>query len=161
MRRFPGIPLEPDDNPLILTDTDRGTLAGLDVEIASIQHKKILLLRKAARESGLTAPSLEELRSKSGKPFQELKRHSDYSYRKAVVRRNTKPVNFIEESAYLCQPMYAEMMPKGMIEECDWVKGNPAREVYDNIGPLSGSAGTEYYCKICGTLIGRYRGIVS
>ncbi len=159
MRRFPGIPLEPDDNPLILTDVNRGTLAELDAEIAGIQHKKILLLRKAARESGLTAPSLEELKSKSGKPFRELERQS--SYKKAVVRRGTRPVNFIEESAYLCQPMHAEMMPKGIIEECGWVKGNPVGGAYDNIGPLSGSAGIEYYCKICGTLIGRYRGIVS
>ena len=156
MRRLPGIP--PDNNPLILTDADERALGELNAEIVGIQHKKILLLRKAARESGLTAPSLEELRSKSGKPFQKLKQQSDY--RKAVVRRDTQPVNFIEESAYLCQPMYAEMTPKGMTEECGWVKGNPVGGAYDSIGPLSGSAGIDYYCKICGTLIGRYRGIV-
>jgi hypothetical protein len=26
---------------------------------------------------------------------------------------------------------------------------------YDEIGPLSGSSGTEYYCNLCGDSIGR------
>jgi len=159
MARFPYIPGLPDDNPLILSEEEKQELARFNSQLSKIQGDKITYLREIARRKGITASTLKELKSKSGKPFVEVKSKRTFGqdYRTAAVKGEVpaelKKLNLpmqIRETAYLCHEMYS----KKKTDSCGWVKGNPIARSYDDIGILSGSAGTQFYCKICNKMIG-------
>jgi len=124
-----------------LTDKQKSEIAQLELASLAAQAKRVEILRKAARESGVTAESLDELRTENGQPFVEVGRVYG-GYRQAVS---------LGERAYFCRPQY---MPEG--PGCDWVIGEPVERQYDEIGVLAGSAGTRYYCRICGQQIGEF-----
>jgi hypothetical protein len=131
----------PDNTPsLKLNKEEQAELAEINTELASLGHKKLQIIRSAAKRQGIAADKLSDLKSESGRPFVEEK--IEKTFKLAVVRKESE----ILEVAYLCfEPQNG----------CGWVKGNPEYKNYDDIGFLSGSAGTEYYCKICGKTLGR------
>jgi hypothetical protein len=66
--------------------------------------------------------------------------------RTAIIKEyftNEKRQFYIADSAYFCNM------------GCNWVLGVPETGNYDDIGFLSGSAGVNFYCKICGMHIGQ------
>ena len=152
MRQFLPVRSEPDEYPLVLDEEDKNKLRELDEKISRAKIQKILILREAARRRGLIADRLEDLKSKSGEPFVEKtprKLRSHHLYRKAEVKRDSPFASI--EIAYNCRSMWEEMFldKEDMHDSCGWVKGNPIQKPYDNIGPLNGSAGYQYFCKIC------------
>jgi len=159
--RFPHMPSLPDENPLILNGKEKKVLAGLNLEASAILRKRTLYLREVARRKGMTSATLEGLKSKSGKPFVEekTKRSWGRDYRQATIMGDSLAglPPLAVETAYLCHSPYSKEDP----DSCGWVKGRPVEQEYDDISFLSGSAGTRYYCKICGKQIGEHRMIVS
>lgn len=165
MRGFHHIPNLPDDNPFILDEKEQQGLIVFDAQLSEIQRKKVLYLREIAKRKGLTAPTLEELKSKNGEPFVEVKstRTSGRDYREAAAKKEIKFPGIkskrfeLEEQAYLCHDMFS----KKDTDSCGWVRGAPVEREYDNIGFLSGSAGVRFYCKICGKMIGEHKTVMS
>lgn len=142
----------PDDPALELNEAERQRLNAFDFGVVVSQLAKTHHLRELARAKGLAAMNLEDLKSKSGKPFIEDDRqntHRDYR----TARTQEKEY----EIAYLCCCMYFDDSKKG----CGWVKGKPQETNYDEIGPMSGSAGFRQFCKICGTKIGETQLVIS
>ena len=147
---------------LVLTEAERERLAGFDrsmqmlqVQIVAAQLERIACLREFARAHGFMTTTLEDLRSACGEPFIEDPTSKQYKiYRRATARKKPSaaagkfPMSAVEE-AYFCVSMYS-LSDAG----CGWVKGVPAGRLFDNIGPLSGSAGTRYFCKVCNQQIG-------
>lgn len=128
-------------------------------ELAGIEgDARIDLLRRWARRLGYSADTPELLRSERGLEFREDDGGARgrfpvrYAYEKESERR------FGSEAAYWCgyDPLFS-----GVIVGCGWVKGEPLAESYNNLGPLSGSAGVEYRCRVCRELIGRDEQILS
>ena len=133
------------------------------LEIIRIKHERTIYLRKIAKEKGIIAPILEDLKSSSGKPFLEKAQESREMYRKAVVlkpieARHRFPSLNISETAFFCHSIYLLQNDE---DSCGWVKGDPIKEKYNEIGLLSGSAGVRYYCPICGKLVGEERSVFS
>jgi hypothetical protein len=161
MPGLPDFPLAPDDNPLILTGKEKKTMAGFETQISAICQQKLDFLRGAARKKGITAATLDDLKSKSGEPFVEEKEKKGWGhdYRMATVTADSpitgKPL--VTETAYLCCDMFSNNDSGG----CGWVKGQPIQRAYNDIGFLSGSAGYNISCKICGKLIGQHKTIMS
>ena len=140
-----------------LTEDEKRELAGFDQKIGELQRQKELKLRKLARQKGISALKLEDLESECGQPFVEEKEHS--IYRRAMARDKTDSLRF--ESAYLCASRYEAPSRTGNKDTCGWVKGEPREERYDSIGPLCGSAGIRFYCRICGKMVGELQARVS
>lgn len=141
--------------PLELTEEERRELVGLESKVGELQRQKVSRFRELARQKGASALKLEDLKSECGEPFIEEKERD--SYQRAVAQDKTKPHRY--EFAYLCASKYG-IRPEE--NTCGWVKGEPRRERYDDIiGPLCGSAGTRYYCTICGKMVGEFQEIVS
>ena len=142
-------------NSKFLGDKEMERLESFDMEILIIKQKKKDYLREIAKNKGLIAEKLEDLKSENGKPFEEIKkkdsssRYNTTDYRKAVA--------FPLETAYLCHAMFIKDDP----DSCGWVKGEPHAKEYNTLGPLSGSAGIRYYCRICGKQIAEYPTIFS
>lgn len=132
-------------------------MADFDRKINELQRQKMLKLRELARQKGLSALKLEDLKSECGKPFVEETGRG--SFQIALAKDETKAGHY--EFAYLCASQYEN--PSGVVNKdtCGWVKGAPREELYDDIGPLCGSAGTRYYCIICGKMVGEFRERVS
>jgi hypothetical protein len=152
-RSFP-VFMPPDNSPsLKLGKKEQAEMAALNAKMGELSAKKLDLIRDSARRQGLIADKLQDLKSESGNPFIEEKPRSKgfggEGYRIAVVKGK---FGNAEEAAYLCEEMYSFGKDSS---GCGWVRGNPRTENYDDIGVLSGSAGVNYYCKICGRLIGR------
>jgi hypothetical protein len=152
-RSFP-VFMFPDNSPqLKLNKKEQAEMVVLNTEAETIAQRRLDIVRGAARRLGIIADKMEDLKSESGNPFVEDRSRiiglGENGYRAAVVRGY---LGSVEEAAYLCEEMYSS---GGGGSGCRWVKGNPQTENYDNIGALSGSAGVNYYCKICGQLIGR------
>lgn len=129
------------DEPFEFNEGDREEMAGFDRAIDRIQRQKILRLRELAWRKGAAALKLENLKSESGEPF--IKEEGYFCFQKAIAGNKTHCVEF----AYLCSSMYDNA------KICGWVKGKPTRKPYDDIGPMCGSAGVRYYCRICGNLL--------
>ena len=137
-----------------LTDSERQELADFDLRINELQQRKVSKLRELARQKGVSALKLEDLKSECGEPFVEEVGHG--SSKRAIARDKANP--HCPELAYLCVSEYEGLAGK---DTCGWVKGEPRREQYDNIGPLCGSAGIRYYCIICGKMVGELQLVVS
>lgn len=151
---FPGLS---EDHPLELTDDEKQELAGFDRKINELQRQKVSKLREFARQKGLSALKLEDLKSERGKPF--IKETGRGSFQIAAAKDKTRAGHY--EFAYLCASQHENLLKAGNKDTCGWVKGAPREEPYDNIGPLCGSAGTRYYCTICGKEVGEFQEIVS
>jgi len=158
--RFPYIPDFSEEVP-ILSDAEKKIVSGFDSNIAAIMQDKIFFIRDAARRKGIISANLKKLQSKSGKPFvrERKKGRWDYDdYARATVKERSSLPGFpptVVEVAYLCRPMNSLFSPRGKkLHGCGWVKGIPTEKKYNDLGPLSGSAGIKYYCRICGELIG-------
>ena len=135
-------------------------LKALNQAASEAENKRDEYLMAKAREYGLAAEKLEDLRSERGLTFSEVE-HRDYmSLHQA--RENTDPTDrkarYNQEWAYYCG---FEDLSGGMTLCCGWVRGYPRSESYDDIGCLSGSAGMRYYCQICGHLVGERQNVVS
>lgn len=134
---------------LDLSPEEQERVATFDREIAAAQARRTALLREIAKAKQLCAPDLTGLKSASGKPFEETTPRG--SCRTAIVRGKTLLIgSVILEMAYLCHDRYAGADQDG----CGWVKGKPVERKYNDIGPLSGSAGRRYFCGICGKKVG-------
>jgi len=109
-------------------------------------------LRKIAAEKGIIAPTLEELKSKSGKPFieEELKGRTKGDYKRALIEDSIMGRVRTIETAYFCQFRLAQFLKEEDKDGCGWVKGRPVEKPY----PLSGSAGIKYHCRVCDKEIG-------
>ncbi len=142
-----GLLLLLEGKPVVITgETENRELALIDRQIAELQTLRLKKVRDFARQKGETALKLEDLKSESGKPFirdRESVRH---------WKSATADVNRCQdESAYLCCSEYT--VEDNNPNTCGWVKGEPKGEKFDNIGPLSGSSGRNYYCRICNKLL--------
>jgi len=149
-------------HPEHLTEKEKEEIRQLDLKIAAAQLKRASYLRDVFRSRGLIAPTLEELKSDSGEPFIREERIRDvwgYDYEKASAIKKTRVGLLVKERAYLCREMFDEK--DGDPNGCGWVKGEPSPVLYNNISLLSGSAGTEYYCQLCGKKIGEHQSVIS
>lgn len=143
-----------DPEPFVLTDEELAELRELRGTQQELDELVKQFRRKVARERGFTALRLEELGSRSGEPYQMLPEGKRSVFAEAQAG--------IGEHAYLCmfQPdVYESLLePNEHIDLerdlCGWVKGFPKAEAYDDIGALSGSAGIQYHCKVCGMYLG-------
>jgi hypothetical protein len=166
MPGLPDFPLAPDDNPLILTGKEKKTMAGFEAQISVICQQKLSFLREAARKKGITAATLDDLKSKSGEPFVEEKEKKTWGreYRLATVTEDS-PItgkSMVTETAYFCCDMFSVFSKENENSDgCGWVKGQPIQKAYDDIGVLSGSAGYNIFCKICGKLIAQHKIVMS
>ena len=161
MERF-RVPGDDEDSSLSLDKEEQIGLAVFDAQLSIVLRQKVLYLREIAKRKRLTAPTLEELKSKSGKPFVEVKstRMLGDDYRSAEAKEEVsfgKAKLLLErtEQAYLCYE--SSIFSKEDTDSCGWVKGMPVEKKYNDIGVLSGSAGIRFYCKICGKKIGEHR----
>lgn len=130
--------------------------------IREAQDAQLEVIRRLARERGLVADDLSDLRSASGEPFVEPIDDRRQGFHEPPVIVYSITVNdearrggmFVSisagECAYLCTPVFEGY-------GCGWVCGKPRRESYDEVGPLAGSAGTRYRCVICGLHVGTER----
>ncbi len=119
--------------------------------LGALRDVRVMLrLREAARAEKRTANTLEELQSECGAPF--VDQGKDYrGYQEAVaLKEGTSPLS--AERAYLCA--FESFITGKQVAGCGWVKGNPFSQPYDEHGPLAGSAGTRYFCRICTLQIG-------
>lgn len=137
----------------LLDPRDKQIYGMLSEQISKHRGEQLALLRKAAGKNGILAQNLSDLKSKSGEPFREEKesgrRWGDDGYQMAIAG-----TGFKAETAYLCREMRLFKSPDDKGEGCGWVKGEPVKKRYHDIGPLSGSAGTRFFCRICGQQIG-------
>lgn len=124
----------------------RNELGIIESQIAALQFEKKALLRKVAQKQGLSAEKLEDLESECGEPFIAEKNINLKSFDRASAGKEDR------ETAYFCG---RSLFHDKVMEGCGWVKGEPNTNSYNDIGPLSGSAGTVYYCRICGDEVGR------
>ncbi len=112
-------------------------------EVNAMEARHRLENRERARTNGRLVPTLE-LFSTEEKPmrWEEQGFHfagfrTAYGYTPADVERECP-----SEQAYWCN-------------SCDgWIKGSPAARDYNEIGFLSGSAGTRFFCGVCQDQIG-------
>lgn len=146
-------PLAGLDIPFDIRSEIADELRDLNVEAQKIERKRLTLLRDRARERGYIASDLADLRSTDGRPFVEGHGHGDL--RMATVEGE---VPLMGERAYWCGH---ESFSREKVEGCGWVLGLPRESAYDDIGMLSGSAGSEYHCKLCSSYLGREQTIVS
>lgn len=154
-RHFSGLT---DGHPFELTENERRELADFDRKINELQRQKTLKLRELARQKGVSALKLEDLKSECGKPF--IEEMSTSSFKMAIAKDETKVGHY--EFAYMCASQYESPLGRaGNKDTCGWVKGAPREESYNDIGSLCGSAGTRYYCKICGKMVGEFQEVVS
>lgn len=139
------------------TAEEQAILATLDQNLQSARSAKLEFLREAYKNRGEIAPTLEGLKSRSGKPF-VLGRERELTGMHGCASTIAKiPFPHQEEAAYLCRGIYQEED----LDSCGWVKGDPQEVPYNNIGILGGSAGSRYYCRICGKQIGEDRQVMS
>lgn len=143
----------PQDPPLELDKNEKSELDNFDIAIMLAECDKIVRVREIARQKGLTAASLEDLKSESGELFVEIDRQkTDHCLYHTASTKEKK-----NEIAYLCCSMYIDDSKTG----CGWVKGSPTKFPYDEMGPMCGSKGYRHFCKICGKKIGETQLVVS
>lgn len=123
--------------------------------------EQLKLLRDSLEECGLIARELKNLKPDLDGSIKLLaKGQAHYQEREVGEWGFTTPHEELKTayvlvegvrvaSAYLCHPIGSSH------GGCGWVKGEPRKSEYNEIGPLSGSAGFDYYCVICGLLIAR------
>lgn len=142
-----------------LTEEEKKRLNELEQKISAAQKERVSFLREIFRRRGLIAPTLEELNLSSGRHFVKEKprgmRGQDYGRASVIIETKFGPL--VEVSAYFCKEMDLREDP----DSCGWVMGEPEAREYNDIGLLSGSAGTQYCCRICGKMIGEHQLVVS
>jgi hypothetical protein len=94
-----------------------------------------------------TVANLAELESPSGQSYHELAGRTRRTPFFGEIKYASTDYEVIpgtrEEVAYWCH-----------LEEL-WVQGTPGGQAYNNLGPLSGSAGLNLVCRSCGRKIGQ------
>jgi hypothetical protein len=126
-----------------LQKTQAGLARALQKKIDKINKQIIAAALVLAREVGLVANRLADLSSSDGSRF-TLKK-TDWDDPKQANAKNG-------EQAYLCRKPHSKDSRTG----CGWVKGTPIAKGYSDFGVLSGSAGANYLCHICGKQIGSH-----
>jgi hypothetical protein len=134
--------------PFEMTDVERTEITVFDSVIAQAKKQKLQKIRELAWKKGVAALKLEDLKSNCGVPFTERDLYFGYKIGAAMNELTQEP-----ELAYLCTSQYN---PEPDSDTCGWVKGEPRQANYDNIGPLSGSAGARFYCRICNKKLSEY-----
>lgn len=121
-------------------------LDDLYIERGKINVKILESERAKQKEDGLVVDSLEELTD------------DEVKSRKIPGSNLSAHVHNIEKGFL---EIYAEADSPWMIlgydcPQCDGiVKGEPSKQKYDELAPLAGSAGTDYYCYLCDYHLGR------
>jgi len=138
-----------------LTDEEKQALAELNKKQLETTKQKLAYTRELLRKKEIIAERLEDLRSKDGTLFL---RETPGKYISA--KAFDPSINWrLQETAYLC---HCQFIPIGEDpNSCGWVKGEPRREEYNEIGLLCGSAGYRYYCRVCNQLIGEVQTRIS
>jgi hypothetical protein len=134
--------------PFSMTDEERVEIAVFDSAIAQAGTQRVKKMRELAWKKGAAALKLEDLKPKCGVPFGLGRPHCGYQRAQAFTLESIEP-----EMAYLCTSQYN---PEPDSDTCGWVKGEPRQSNYDNLGPLSGSAGARFYCRICNKQLSEY-----
>jgi hypothetical protein len=119
---------------------------------AQAREDRLRIMREEGRRFGFMADNLEDLRSSGGKPF--IREESRIRGMPTMAYEEGKD-DFLAESAYLCAGSHTGE------PFCGWVRGVPEETPYDDIGVLSGSAGTRFTCPVCNAQIGEHQEIVS
>ncbi len=147
-----------DVSKLIFSDEDKKELASLEetletfnMAINMIEEEKKNLTRKVARRMGLASARLEDLKTNGRSLVESSSLSKIVGYRAARIKGD--PVA-LEDShfAYLCG---------GEASGCGWVKGKPDTRTFNDITILSGSAGMNFYCWLCGGYMGKYDFVMS
>ncbi len=135
-----------------LDEKEKEELAKIEAESREIEAKKVQYLKEIARKKGVMADSLEGLKAERPESFMEFVEieptHLPFRY----AELKDKKTGLLMETAYFCKDSYST---RG--DCCGWVKGSPSSQKYDDLAPLSGSAGIRYYCGICGKMIAEKR----
>lgn len=138
-------------------------LAGIRRQISQLRGEERTFLQRKARELGITAATLEELRSEKGNSYEPLERRGS-SWRSLQTAVEQGVERFDAERAYLCTTKNSWLSDEDQKDYgCGWVRGIPRSETYDDLAghALAGSAGNRHYCQICGMMLAEDRQIVS
>ncbi len=136
---------------LVLTEAETRELSAIESKMAVLRGEKLIRLRKIAWAKGIAAKKLKDLKSRSGEPFVSQGKTSYDDCKRAIAKGRGGGFEY----AYFCATGFTNRIG------CGWVKGVPDSRNYNNIGPLSGSAGEKSYCKICGMQIGKRQDKIS
>lgn len=116
----------------------------IDARILALQEEKRAILRENAREQGKLADSPEELFPDKENLVFVIPEVEEGKIRRAFGYHpeNAEELDRIPRArAHFC-------------EECEgWIKGEPLQTKYDEIGPLCGSRGFRYFCRVCDSMI--------
>ena len=107
-------------------------------QAAELAIKQLAYLRHCLRRKGVIG-KLSSLKTKKGEPFQaENSMHRDQGYRRATGGNGED-----WEAAYLCK---TRLEGRG----CNWVKGEPIVNGYDEALDPTEIASKRIFCRICG-----------
>lgn len=158
IRKMLGLQVDSNELSVKPNDAEKRELEILNTKLAKIQHqiakiekKKMAKIRQIAWRTGVAALKLKDLKSEYGGFVVQKER---YGYQRALAIKKEGEYVVDHEGAYQCVNEFASLEEKG--QTCGWVRGEPTKRKYDEIGPLSGSAGTEYFCRICHKHLGRF-----
>jgi hypothetical protein len=150
------IPLNGRDTTFVWPKEVEEGLKEFNRKVSLLNSERLEFLREKARERGYTASSLDDLRSSKGTKF--IEEIESYPRDLKMAREEDAANIWDAERAYWCG---FDGFGSGATEGCGWVLGLPKQSSYNNLGPLSGSAGEEYHCKLCSSYLARDESIVS
>ncbi len=128
-----------------MSELDNMDSKQLELLISAAQFKLLKRRAEEARARGETFASLGDIPGKEGHVhnFQEVRTIGTeyHGFGKRPVQYECTDEG-CQERAYSCP-------------NCDFVPGEPLKRKYDEIDVLSGSAGYEHLCRVCGVKLGR------
>ncbi len=131
-----------------LNEKEKKELAIIEAKILRWEGTKKQFLRETAYKKGIVAKNLEDLKSKSGKPFIKIGGTTN----PCIAETHESPKNIQKrETAYLCR---GRPINDSENDGCGWVKGSPMEEEWSKTGILNGGQGKNLYCCICGKQLG-------
>lgn len=147
-----------DSAPIEWPEEVKAKLDDFSARKAAIDHERTEYIREQARALGLTASDLSDLRSETGRGFAEETQYGGLYDGLRTALEQSDDRMFSRQQAYWCG---MRGFNQELHEGCGWVIGVPIQKPYDTIGLLSGSRGVEFYCRVCGRLLGRHRRVLS
>lgn len=153
--------LDDEKFPLRLDKDAEEKIASINSKVGVLREEAIAIYRDQAWKQGIASLELKDLHYK-GKSFakaeiREIWYKEATIYEKVCNKRTPKvKMRFLLAQAYLCKSRHSLFFKdtNDDSDTCGWVLGRPTEKPFNTIKILSGSAGTNYYCRICGKRIG-------
>ena len=115
-------------------------------------NKRKKSIEKIAREIFIFKPE---------KIPKKIKRLRKWAYKKGMIADSLEDLKDENGNPFTEESVYYRCFNFSSNHGCGYVKGSSRREQFNNISFLSGSAGWEFYCRVCGQKIGSYTTLVS